>query len=82
MEFKYRKETKPGPNGVFKLMIDGEDVMVDEDLTNAGEWRVFRHKFSESGHYVISFAYLKHQIQGESEKLNAEIEYIRVLGTK
>lgn len=83
MEFKYRKDTKaPGNNGVLKLLVDGKVVMIDEELANAGEWKVFRHKFSESGHYVISIVYMKHQIKEETDQLSAEIEYIRVLGTR
>ncbi len=64
------------------MLIDGVVVKVDEELTNAGEWKVFRHKFSEAGHYVLSFVYMKHLVMDETDKLSAEIEYIRVLGTR
>lgn len=81
IEFKYRKDSKYGyvVNGVFKLIINDIEVMVDYDYTKSN-WVVYKHALNKTGMYSIEILYTKYSEEGITEQMSAEIEYLHITG--
>lgn len=81
VEFKYRKDTQMS-NGQFKFLVNGDPKLSDEGIESINDWQIFRTQIDTPGHYILTWIYTKYNIPERTSNMTAEIEYLKLEGTK